>query len=64
MYEILLASAKIREAIRSRLSTDEIAKIAESEGMKPLRYRAIELVLSGITSLEELFRISFDVDIT
>ncbi|MBH1939779.1 Flp pilus assembly complex ATPase component TadA [Mobilitalea sibirica] len=60
VYEILQTSTRIREAIRKKWPTDAIAEIAESEGMKPLRKRAIELVYEGITTVEELLRISFD----
>ncbi len=62
VYEILETSARIREAIRKKWPTDAIAEIAESEGMKPLRVRAVELVFDGITSVEELMRISIDED--
>lgn len=62
VYEILQASPRIREAIRKKWPTDAIEEIAESEGMKPLKVRAIELVFSGITSVEELLRISIDDD--
>jgi type IV pilus assembly protein PilB len=60
VYEILQTSARIREAIRKKWPTEAIAEIAESEGMKPLKIRAMELVFAGITSVEELMRISID----
>lgn len=60
VYEILQTSARIKDAIRRKLPTDAIAEIAVSEGMKPLRTRAIQLVIQGITSVEELVRISMD----
>jgi type IV pilus assembly protein PilB len=60
VYEILQTSSRIREAIRKKWPTDAIAEIAESEGMKPLKQRAVELVFEGITSVEEILRISID----
>lgn len=60
IYEILQASSRIKEAVRKKWPADAIADIAESEGMKPLRQRAAELVLSGITSMDEMLRISFE----
>lgn len=60
VYEILQVSPKIREAIRKKMPADNIAEIAQAEGMKPLRTRAVELVLDGTTSMEELLRISVD----
>jgi type IV pilus assembly protein PilB len=60
VYEIMETSVRIKEAIRKKWPTDAIAEIAESEGMQPLRTRAVELVMKGITSVEELVRISID----
>jgi type IV pilus assembly protein PilB len=60
VYEILQTSTRIREAIRKKWPNDAIAEIAESEGMKPLRLRAAELVIRGVTSMEELLRISVE----
>lgn len=60
VYEILQTSIRIREAIRKKWPTDAIAEIAESEGMKSLHTRAIELVLDGTTTVEELVRISIE----
>ncbi|NLO10793.1 MAG: Flp pilus assembly complex ATPase component TadA [Clostridiales bacterium] len=62
VYETLETSVRIKEAIRKKWPTDAIAEIAESEGMQPLRTRAVELVMQGITSVEELVRISMDDD--
>ncbi len=62
IYEIMSTSSKIREAIRNKLSVDAIEQIAITEGMKPLRTRAVDLILKGITSMEELLRISVDED--
>ncbi len=62
VYEILQASTRIREAIRKKWPTEAVAEIAESEGMKPLKMRAIELVFEGVTSVDELVRISIDED--
>lgn len=62
VYEILQTSSRIREAIRKKWPTDAIGDIAESEGMKPLKLRAIELVFEGITSVDEIVRISMEED--
>ncbi len=62
IYEILQTSSRIREAIRAKKSIEEIEAIAQSEGMKPLKNGAIELILKGITSVEELLRITVDND--
>lgn len=62
IYEILQTSARIREAIRNKWPTDKILKIAEAEGMKSIRTRATELILNGVSSIDELLRISIDED--
>lgn len=62
VYEILQTSTRIREAIRKKWPTDAIEEIAESEGMKPLKERAIELVFEGITSVDDIIRISIEDD--
>ncbi len=58
VYEIMQTSLRIREAIRLKKSVDEIERIAIEDGMKPLRNRAVDLILKGITSVEELLRIA------
>ncbi|MDF2486564.1 MAG: hypothetical protein K0R46_2732 [Herbinix sp.] len=60
VYEIMPTSLRIREAIRMRSSLDVITEIAELEGMKPLKTRVIELIKEGITSIEEILRVSVD----
>jgi len=57
VYEILMASDKIRNAIRGSKSSHVIQKIAVSEGMAPLRYNALQKVKNAITSLEEFKRV-------
>lgn len=60
VYEILQTSTRIREAIRKKWPTDAIQEIAESEGMRPLKERAIQLVFDGITSVEDILRITIE----
>lgn len=60
VYEMLMVSLKIREAIRKQAPAEKIAEIAKAEGMKSLRQRAAELVINGTTSVEEILRISID----
>ena len=60
IYEIMQTSVRIREAIRKKWPADAIVEIAQSEGMKSIHERAMELVLKGVTSIQELLRISID----
>lgn len=54
VYEVMEVSEKIREAFGRNASTDEIRKIALSEGMKTLRMSAMKKVIRGDTTIDEL----------
>jgi type IV pilus assembly protein PilB len=54
----MLITAKIREAIFENRSSQDIRKIATSQGMKTLYQDGIFKVLKGITTLEEVYRVT------
>ncbi len=54
IYEILEMSERIRDAFGRGAPTDEIRKIAISEGLKTLRMNAMKKVIRGETTIEEL----------
>lgn len=56
--EVLLLSAGIRELILSRGQEHTIKKQARNEGMKTLREDGLEAALQGLTSLEEVLRVT------
>lgn len=57
--EILHISPKIKELIISKnLEESEVKKIARQEGMKTLREEIETFALAGVTSLEEVFRVT------
>lgn len=57
--EILYMSPEIKGAIVSeRLEEDKIKKLAKAQGMKTLREEGEVFALAGITSLEELLRVT------
>ena len=58
LYEVMLNSDDIRELTIRRSSADEIRKVAIAEGMTPLRDDGLEKVRLGITSIEEVLRVS------
>ncbi len=58
IYELLINSAAIQAAVLKKSSAEEIRKIAVKEGMKSLRDAAIEKLLAGITTPEEVIRIT------
>ncbi len=57
--EFLELSDAIREMILDRKPLSEVRKQARSEGMVPLRQIGMQKVLSGITSLKELNKVTF-----
>jgi type IV pilus assembly protein PilB len=56
--EILLVDDTIREMIIKRKSSDEIKEYAVSNNMSTLRENAFKKALSGLTTLEEVLRIT------
>lgn len=60
IYEIMPITPRLRYAITEHSLSETINIIAIEEGMKTLRQRANELVLEGITSFDEMQRLSID----
>lgn len=56
VFETLLVTAPIREAILNRATNTEIEKKAVKEGMLTLRESALRKLSEGITTLEEVIR--------
>ena len=57
--ELLDLSDHIREMILAKRPTSEIKKAAREEGMRFLRECAVERVLTGITTLREINKVTF-----
>jgi type IV pilus assembly protein PilB len=58
IFEILRLDEQIRELILKRSSADEIAAAAVAKGMKRLREDGRDKVLLGLTSPEEVLRVT------
>jgi type IV pilus assembly protein PilB len=58
IYEVMPFFTKLKELIFERASAAEIKKIARMEGMKTLRESGITKVLEGVTTLEEVIRVT------
>lgn len=58
IYEVMIMSSKVRELAFKGASTQEIRKLAISQGMHTLYEDGIQKVLKGITTLEEVFRVA------
>jgi type II secretory ATPase GspE/PulE/Tfp pilus assembly ATPase PilB-like protein len=58
IYEFLLVNDEIRKLILQKTSSDIIKKKAVELGMKVLRQDGWEKVLAGITTPEEVMRVT------
>lgn len=58
IFEIMAINEKIRELIRVRAGSEDIKKLAIQNGMKTLRQSAFQKMLEGITTLEEVIRVT------
>jgi type II secretory ATPase GspE/PulE/Tfp pilus assembly ATPase PilB-like protein len=56
--EVLLLSASVRELIINRAQEHIIKQQARKEGMKTLREDGLEQVLKGLTTIEEVLRVT------
>ncbi|MBD3268150.1 hypothetical protein GF373_15915 [bacterium] len=60
VFEILFPNKKVRELIESGGSAMEIRQAARENDMRTLREEGIRKVVQGITSLEEIIRVTSD----
>jgi len=58
LYEVMPVSEEIRELIVERASSDAIAAVAVEQGMRRLRDDGMDKVAAGITTLEEVTRVT------
>jgi type II secretory ATPase GspE/PulE/Tfp pilus assembly ATPase PilB-like protein len=58
IYEILIVDGRIRKAILENKDSDEIKRLAVNRGMKTLRMDGAEKVKMGITTPEEVLRVT------
>ena len=58
IMEILLVDERLRKTILNNTEADAIAKIAIQNGMKTLREAGLDRVKSGLTTIEEIMRIT------
>ncbi len=58
IFELLLMSSKMRELTFNQAPADELRRTAVTEGMKTLYQDAVDKVLRGITTLEEVYRVA------
>ncbi len=59
IYEVFSVSSAIKEMIHEGRSEDEIKRQALKEGMRTLKFDACSKMLKGITTLDEILRVSY-----
>jgi type IV pilus assembly protein PilB len=58
IYEVMPVSYEIRDLILHNAPTAEIREVAQSQGMRILRQNALQKVLDGVTTVEEVLRVT------
>ncbi len=58
IYEVMPVSPEIRDMILRNATTAEIRDVACSQGMKTLRQNALQKVVEGVTTVEEVLRVT------
>jgi type IV pilus assembly protein PilB len=61
IHEILKIDKSIRNAIQNEKSNDEIVLLAERTGMKTLKDNCRDLVISGVTTVEEYLQVIYKI---
>ncbi|MFH0800779.1 MAG: ATPase, T2SS/T4P/T4SS family [bacterium] len=62
VFEVLPLSKNIRTSIQDRMNADSMRETARIEGMKTLREAAWEKVKAGLSTLEEMWRVTLEED--
>jgi len=57
VFEILMIDEDMRSLILKQASEDELFRVARERGMITLREAALRLVRTGVTTLEEMWRV-------
>ena len=61
IFELLKNTPPIQELVLKKASADEIMKLARAEGMTLLREAAVNKLLAGTTSVEEVIRVTQEI---
>ncbi len=56
IYEMMIAGEEIKELVLRRVSSDEISRVAERQGMVRLREDGLLKAAQGLTTIEEVLR--------
>ncbi len=61
LYELMILSEDIRQGIVNKASASQLGKTARAEGMQTLCEDGFEKILQGITTIEEVLRVTSEV---
>lgn len=64
IFELLLMSSKMRELTFNESPTNQLRETAISEGMRTLYWDAMDKVVRGITTIDEVFRVSKRIEVS
>ncbi|KYH35331.1 type II secretion system protein E [Clostridium tepidiprofundi DSM 19306] len=59
IYEIMEITKELREAMQRNAGTEEIRELSKKQGIKTLKSACIDLVIDGVTTVDELIRNTF-----
>ncbi len=62
VHEIMSVSRGIREMINARATMDEVKKASIEQGMITLKENCKQLVLKGVTTVDELIRVAYTLE--
>ncbi len=62
IHEILVVTKEIRDLVNRDATTDQLMQMAVRQGTVSLRDNCTDLVLAGITTVEELVKVTYSVD--
>lgn len=62
VFEIILIDAKLQEMIADKANMDDLKAYAKDKKMRMLREEVLDLINSGVTTVEEGIRILYSVD--
>lgn len=62
VFEIILIDAKLQEMIAEKANMDDLKTYAKNKKMRMLREEVLDLINSGVTTVEEGIRILYSVD--
>jgi type IV pilus assembly protein PilB len=59
VFELMVVSERLRELVVSGAPTEQLRNAAIEEGMRSLKHDAVQKVLEGVTTFEEMLRVVF-----